>query len=396
MVSSAIGASSRRAQIQLPSLLDQARKASGLSDFGDEWFMQPLAEVVRMINEEAGLKSADEPPVQGMVKNLADRLQLVEYLKRHPEALDEKIDVAGVIIGLGRGGSTLLQRLLSASPQVNYTPWWEVVFPLPLPGEQRGDPTPRIELGKRTASHVNEVWPEMVAMHPVDALEADEEIALFDRTPHCMMYSFYFYVPSYMPWLRKQDQRMAYQELKTWLKVMQHQQPSRRNRRWLLKSGNHLYSGALRPLLDTFPEALAIMTHRKLQNVIVSYCSMQTVTIQKYSDTFDRRRLGHQAMEVFSAALRDLQAVRLEYPADRFLDVQYEDTVKEPLQVFRSSMRAMKFDIGAADEEAAARWMASHGRDTHPAHRYSPEDYGITQDEVAKNFRFYHDAFLRA
>jgi len=396
MAIAAIDTSSRGAQLELSALLDQARQASGLEDFGDEWFMQPLAELVKMVNEEAGLKSVHEPPVQTMVKNLADRLQLVEFLKRNPEALEENIDVAGVIIGLGRGGSTLLQRLLSASPQINFTPWWEVVFPLPLPGEQRGDPTPRIELGTQTARHVNEVWPEMVAMHPVDALEADEEITLFDRTPLCMMYSFYFYVPSYMPWLRQQDQRMAYQELRTWLKVLQYQQPSRRNRRWLLKSGNHLYSGALRPLLDTFPEALAIMTHRNLQNVIVSYCSMQTVTIQKYSDTFDRRRLGHQAIEVFSAALRDLQAVRREYPVDRFLDVQYEDTVKKPMEVFRSCMRAMGFEASAADDEAAARWMASHGRDTHPAHRYFPEDYGITHDELAETFRFYHDAFLRA
>jgi hypothetical protein len=395
MASTTIGTSSRGAQIHLASLLDQARRASGLEDFGDDWFMQPLAELVDMINEEAGLTSANEPPVQALVKNLADRLRLVEYLKRYPEALEEKVDVAGVIIGLGRGGSTLLQRLLSASPQINYTPWWEVVFPLPLPGEQRGDPTPRVELGKQTAKHVNEVWPEMVAMHPVDALEADEEITLFDRTPLCMMYSFYFYVPSYMPWLRKQDQRRAYQELRTWLQVLQYQQPSRRNRRWLLKSGHHLYSGALRPLLDTFPEALAIMTHRKLQNVIVSYCSMQTVTVQKYSNTFERLRLGPQAIEVFSAALHDLQAVRREYPASRFLDVQYEDTVKKPLEVYRSSMRAMGFDVTAADEQAAASWMASHGRDTHPPHRYVPEDYGITQDEIADLFSFYHKAFLR-
>jgi hypothetical protein len=351
---------------------------------------------VRMINEEAGLTSANDPPVQAMVKNLADRLQLVEYLRRYPEALEEHLDVAGVIIGLGRGGSTLLQRLLSSSPQVNYTPWWEVVFPLPLPGEERGDPTPRIELGKQTAKSINETWPEMVAMHPVDAIEADEEIALFDRTPLSMMYSFYFYVPSYMPWLRNQDHRKAYEELRTWLKVLQHQRPSRRGRRWVLKSGHHLYAAALRPLLKAFPEALAIMTHRNLQNVIVSYCSMQTVTVQKYSNTFDRRRLGRQAIDVFEHALQDLQAVRREYPATRFFDVQYEDTVQHPLEVYRSTMQAMGFRLSDADEHAAASWMASHGRDTHPPHRYAPEDYGITRDVVARTFGFYHDAFLRA
>jgi hypothetical protein len=386
----------RRVKLQLGSLLDRARQATGLVDFGDEWFLGPLGEVVKMINAEAGLTSLNEPPVQGMVKNLADRLQFVEYLRRYPETLEEHIDVAGVIIGLGRGGSTLLQRLLSSSPQVNYTPWWEVVFPLPLPGEERGDPTPRIELGKQTARSINDTWPEMVAMHPVDALEADEEIALFDRTPLSMMYSFYFYVPSYMPWLRSQDHRKAYEELRTWLKVLQHQRPARRGRRWLLKSGHHLYATALRPLLNVFPEALAIMTHRNLQNVIVSYCSMQNVTVRKYSNTFDRSRLGRQAIDVFEHALQDLQAVRREYLATRFFDVQYEDTVRHPLDVYRSTMQAMGFRLSDADEHAAARWMASHGRDTHPPHRYVPEDYGITRDDIVRTFGFYHDAFLRA
>ena len=73
--------------------------------------------------------------------------------------------MAGIIIGLPRGGSTLLQRLLCTSQQVNHTPWWELISPLPLAGEAAGDPTPRIELGKKMAQGIYDAWPEMVAMH---------------------------------------------------------------------------------------------------------------------------------------------------------------------------------------------------------------------------------------
>lgn len=389
------GANRRAAGLDVGRLLDRARAASGLSDFGDPWFIEPLTQLVAMINAEAGLISDDEPPVQAMVKNLADRLQLVDYLKRHPAALEEHVKVGGIIIGLGRGGSTLLHRLLSTSSRLNHTPWWEVAFPLPLPGESPGDPTPRIELGKRAATRINEVWPEMVAMHPVDALEADEEIALLDRTPLCLMYSFYFNIPSYMPWLRRQDHRHAYEELKTWLKVLQHQTPSRRGRKWLLKSGHHLHAGGLRVMLDTFPEAKSIMTHRTLQNVIVSYCSLQAVTVRNYSSTFDAKRLGGQAIDVFREAIKNLIAVRAEYPAERFFDVQYEDTVKRPLEVYRRTMEAMDIEVSAADERAAQAWMAGHGRDTHPPHVYAPEDYGTTREEIAQALDFYHRAFLR-
>jgi Sulfotransferase family len=384
------------AQLDPDKLLARARDLCGLSDFGDTWFIEPFSELVSMINAEAGLLTDTDPPVQAIVGNLADRLRLIEYLKRHPSALDEVVETAGIIIGLGRGGSTLLQRLLSTSSQLNYPPWWELVFPLPLRDEKSGDRSPRIELGKRAAAHINRTWPEMVAMHPIDALAPDEEIALLDRTPLCLMYSFYFNIPSYMPWLRRQDHAKAYAELKTWLKVLQHQTPERRGRKWLLKSGHHLHGGGLRVMLETFPEAKAIMTHRTLQNVIVSYCSLQSVTIQNYSTTFNRLQLGDQAIDVFSNALRNLIDVRKDYPAERFIDVQYQDTVAEPLEVYRRTMNAMGVVPSEGDFESARHWMAGHGRGTHPPHQYAPEDYGMTREKLSEAFDFYHRAFLRA
>ena len=394
MQNSVTESKNRGAQLDVETLLGRARQASGLSDFGNPWFLEHFAQLVAMINAEAGLLSDDEPPVQGLINNLADRLRLVEYLKRNPAALEERIEVAGIIIGLGRGGSTLLQRLLSTSSQLNYTPWWEVVFPLPLAGEKPGDPTPRIELGKRTAKHINEVWPEMVAMHPVDALEADEEIVLLDRTLLSLMYCFYFDLPSYMPWLRQQDHANAYAELKIWLQVLQHQMPARRGRKWLLKSGHHLLAGGLRVMLETFPEAKSIMTHRSLENVIVSYCSMQRLTVQNYSSTFDAKSLGPQAIELFRHAIQDLIAIRNDYPEERFIDVQYHQTVAQPLEVYRDTMRGMGLTVSEEDEQAAKLWMASHGRDTHPPHVYAPEDYGITRKDLSQAFEFYRKRFL--
>ena len=219
---------------------------------------------------------------------------------------------------------------------------------------------------------------------------------LIDRTLLSLMYCFYFYVPSYMTWLRRQDHRKAYAELVTWLKVLQYLAPSRRGRKWLLKSGHHLLAGHLPVMLETFPRAKAIMTHRSLENVIVSYCSMQDVTVRKYSSTFDAKRLGPQAIEVFQRALEDLLHVRSRYPAERFVDVQYRDTVARPLEVYRTTMQAMGLGATDADEQAARSWMASHGRDTHPPHVYRAEDYGVSSEQLARSFGFYHDAFLRA
>ena len=384
-------------EVQLSSeeLLQRAQKSCGLTDFGDDWFREPLSELVTMINQEAGLTSANAPPVQAMIGNLADRLRLVDYLERNPAALDEAIEVPGIIIGLGRGGSTLLQRLLSASAQVNHTPWWELVFPLPLSNQGMGERATRIEYGALAAREVNAKWPELAAMHPIEALAPDEEIALFDRTPLSLMYCFYFNIPSYMPWLRRQNHERAYGELVTWLKVLQHQDPTRRARKWVLKSGHHLLAGGLRVMLDTFPNAKAIMTHRNLQNVIVSYCSLQSVTVRNFSANFDPAEQGPRAIWLFREALQDLISIRRDYPATRFVDVQYQDTVTRPLEVFRDTLMAMGMCVTDEDMAAARGWMSSHGRDTHPPHRYAAEQYGMSANTLSQQFEFYHQRFLQ-
>ena len=92
-------------------------------------------------------------------------------------------------------------------------------------------------------------------------------------------------------------------------------------------------------MLDTFRGAKAIMTHRTLENVVVSYCSMQELTVRNYTDVFDPKLIGEQAIDVFRWAIENLIAVRRDYGEQRFIDVQYRDTVERPLDVYRSTMR---------------------------------------------------------
>jgi hypothetical protein len=46
------------------------------------------------------------------------------------------------------------------------------------------------------------------------------------------------------------------------------------------------------------------------------------------------------------------------------------------------------------DEDAATAWLARNGRDTHPVHRYSLEEYGSSEAEVGSMFKFYHDRYV--
>ncbi|MDT5224614.1 MAG: hypothetical protein QOG19_2021, partial [Mycobacterium sp.] len=50
----------------------------------------------------------------GIVHSLRMRLRTQEWIRRHPEILDEKVAAPIVVVGMMRSGTTLLQRLLAA------------------------------------------------------------------------------------------------------------------------------------------------------------------------------------------------------------------------------------------------------------------------------------------
>jgi len=73
--------------------MESARNATGLSDFGNDWFLAPLRQLVDDVNREAGLVSPESSAGARIQGALADRLQLEQYFKDHPEAAQEPIDL---------------------------------------------------------------------------------------------------------------------------------------------------------------------------------------------------------------------------------------------------------------------------------------------------------------
>jgi hypothetical protein len=379
--------------LDVPTLLERGRAQAGLTDYGDPWFEAPLNRLVAAINAEAGLKSDDEPPVQRIVQALSERLQMVDLLKRRPEILDEPVEVAGAILGLPRTGSTLLQRLLGASPQLTSGVWWEVTFPLPFPGEQPGDPTPRQEAAKAMVQSFYDTWPDFGSIHPMDAMAHDEDVLLLDKTFLSSTYDSIMNVPSYGVWMTEQDHVPAYRELRIWLQILQDQSPWRRGRKWILKTPHHLMGG-LEGFLTVFPQAKAIMTHRAVEELIPSYCSMCASITAPHSDTFDPKASGPYWSGRFARAMNRLIAAREGEHSGRFIDVNYADLLTQPLGQARKVFKALGLDFTDADAAAMGAWLAANDREDRPAHRYGPEEFGLSAEGMAKDFAFYRQAFL--
>ena len=136
-------------RLDVDRMIAAARRKTGLSDFGDEWFLEPLEVLVESINEEARLTPVGARLLGArIVSALAVRLRAERLLREHPEIRDLDLGKVIVIAGLQRTATTTLHRLIAADPGVRALRSWEALNPVPLPGERPGDP--RAASGKRS------------------------------------------------------------------------------------------------------------------------------------------------------------------------------------------------------------------------------------------------------
>ena len=67
------------------ALLDAARAESGLDDFGDDWFREPLGVVLRNLDEHAGLSAFGRMSAYTqMVGHMRNRLRVEHLMREHP------------------------------------------------------------------------------------------------------------------------------------------------------------------------------------------------------------------------------------------------------------------------------------------------------------------------
>lgn len=383
------------AALSVQALLQNARAQTGLSDFGDKWFMLPLSRLVDDVNRDAGLVSPESSAGARIQSALADRLQLEQYFKDHPEAVGEQIDLACAIIGLPRTGSTMVHRLLAASPKLTAMWWWETAFPFPLPGETPADPSPRQDAAKAMVDWLLTEWPDFESIDPMDAMAINEEVVLLDRTFLSTTYDSMMPIHAYGHWQAEQDHEPAICDLYRFMQVIQHQRVARGEvrRPWVFKTP-HYVMGALTGLLKVWPDVKLIMTHRDVAQVLPSYCSMCASLSVNSSTTYRKELQGAHWTRRFNDGLQRLEAIRVALPAGQIIDVRYQDTVSDPLATAERILAALGFDSDSADKEAFETTIAANARETRPRHKYSASDFGLTTEGIAQDFAFYHGSYL--
>jgi hypothetical protein len=368
-------------------LLREARRKTGLTDFGDDDFREGLRVLLHSLNTEAQLNPMGQVMAYGMILNLlSGRLLIIDRIKKHPEILDEKIRKPLIIAGLPRTGTTILQSLLCEDPTARFLYSWEASRPCPpLKGRDN-----RIAESDRDLGMILKCVPGFAAIHPLGAMLPQECLALMAFNFVSVQFELNFHVPSYQAWYSKQDLVPTLQFHKRCLQLLQHINPKQH---WVLKTPPYL--GAMEPLLAVYPDACFIQTHRDPARVMVSVSSLYYALHALGCDVETPQRVGQIQTDNWARYLAIGMQARKKFTdrPQQFIDIYFEDLLDDPVACVQKIYSHFEMEWTPALKTRLDHFMQHNGREKHGKHAYTPEMFGLNENKLDETFREYRDFF---
>jgi hypothetical protein len=195
-------------------------------------------------------------------------------------------------------------------------------------------------------------------------------------------------MPTWRDYYLAHDQRPSYAYLLKVLKVLQW---LRGGTRWVLKSPQHLEQ--FPALLDTFPDATFVVTHRDPVSVTTSMVTMIAYSARLTRDRVDVAGMGGYWADRLQRMLRRCSEERDVLPAAQTIDVRFDEFMADDM-----AMVARVYELAGQPMDHAARaamssFMAVHPRGRFGAVEYDLAQFGLDPAERRAALAFYTDRF---
>ncbi len=373
-------------------LAEARRRADGPDDFGDGPFLQPLQLLLDCLEKEGRLNALGRVIARERVLgHTVNRLSYVADRRRFPDIAREEILEPIFIIGMPRTGTTILHDILAQDPDNRAPLIWEAMFPSPPPEAASFESDPRIARCAATFPAVELQIPAFKAMHPMGATLSQECVTMMGEAMCTPLFHNQFRVPSYQDWVDLEaDWSHVYRFHR---RQLQHLQWRNRRERWVLKTGAHLWG--LEHLLETYPDARIVFTHRDPVKSMTSYASLTSLVRSMGSDRVDPLEIAADWTARLKRVLEHGVAVRSakEYPRAIFYDMHFSDFASDPFAVVEKIYEAFDLPITALGAERMRAYIAENPKGKHGIHRYAPAEYGVEPAVVRRAFRSYMERF---
>lgn len=317
---------------------------------------------------------------------LKARADMAEAFEAHPERRSTPIERPIFVIGGWRTGTTLLQRLLAATPGLRGLYPAELSAPARFVGLSAEARAPLIEASSAHHAMLHVLSPTLNIVHPSGANLAEECVLAMGTDFRNWGFTSTVSLPSYARWLAEQDMTGAYRRYADILRLLD----DGGDRRWILKAPAH--TAALKHLFAVFPDACVIHLHRDVVQTVTSGATLFSVFRAINSDSVDPVEVGRYQLDTtclwFERAMRD----REQLSGAKIIDLAFSELVADPIAAVRGICEscAVPWDE-AADQSTGAALQALNA--AHGDYRCAPADFGLDPDEIRSRLSAYSARF---
>jgi len=370
-------------------LEDGARAATGLQDFGSPYYREGLERIVEALNTEADLNDIGHVIQHATISNaLIQRLNVEDAYRQHPEIEDQVVEGPVFVIGLPRTGTTALSQLVAADPQFRSLRMWESQAPTPPPEAATQHTDPRIAQAEAGLKMLVDMFPLFRALYNSEATAPTECQDLMGMSFRTFHFDGAVRAPGYLTWLMGCDMGGTYTFHRRVLKLLQWHCPPVL---WHLKTPVHMF--AMDSLVEAYPNAKFLWSHRDPAKVMGSVCSLIQYVRSWSSDRNDATELGAEQLDSWVEGVRRAMDFRARFGDDRFADVSFGDLQSDPVGTLRASYERLGLCFTDDAMHSVQQWANEHKPGSRGSHDYDLADYGLTPDGVRERFADYLAAY---
>lgn len=380
------------------ALCAMAVARTGVDDFGDPARNAGLVALLDSMAQETwdGMTpDARVVAVDYLVHQLESRLRVMADRKAHAEIAAQAITAPLIVVGPPRSGSTLLHTLLSLDPEAMAPEHWICREPSPPLAMGRPD-ADRLARAERRMMDLFELIPDVFVTHPYMIEEGSGALAECGSDILSLAFTAqqlwcFWGGDIYRDYLLRADHSAA---VGLHHDFLQHLQWGMSGRHWALKGSDHMLW--LGELARQYPDAKLIWTHRDLSQQLASLASVQAILrgLTGVTVTEDMRRAqGRKAMDFQWAITEKAMKARDALGESQFYDSNYHDLMADHVGGVERIYDWAGMTMSGKHADAIRQWTANNQQTKHGAHKHSPEEFGMSAEQVNQQFAPYAERF---
>ena len=365
-------------------VIARACRETGLGPFEEASYHEGLEVLVDQINQcEATTAKSLEIMENEMVSALCNRFRVEDYVLRHPEVLEEKIERPVFVFGIPRTGTTFTNHLLGADPTRRSLLNWEATDSVPPPSSDTLYSDPRCVDKRAAQERMLKENPDVVIPHWEWADDPTECIFLLAQDFKALSWEARLPMPGFSKWILECDMTSAYEYHKKALQVLQSQAPGI----WNLKMPSHsVFAETVRKV---YPDARLIWTHRDPYQTFASSCSLNRFTQQVTGIEPDPMYIGDNATRRLGAHLRGAMNAKAALGDDAIYDLYYRDLMEDPISQMKKLYQWLGDEFTPEIEAAMRHWIDTHPQNQFGKHKYSLDEFGQSRASLEPIFGEY-------